>query len=319
VVSELLARGYGVRVFARNRAKARSLFPRESGGAANAGVSIVAGELTDAGALSELLSGASALINLIGIIREVRSEGQTFQRLHADAVKRLIEACNASGVRRFLQMSALGVKDVYVSEYQRTKFEGETHLRRSELDWTIFRPGMIHGVDGEFVKTVVQWCSGHHPPFVFLPYFTRGVEDTRVPLGGVSQVDPVIAPIYVGDVAKAFVSAIDRPQTHGEIYNLAGPQRMTWPAMLRTMRDAIPGANTNLQPFGIPGEVAALGAMGATLAHVGQFLPFDEGMARMGCEDSVATLDKVREDLGLVPVPFVSTFQSYAGQLGSHE
>ncbi len=168
------------------------------------------------------------------------------------------------------------------------------------------------------MHTAVQWCSGNHPPYLFLPYFTRGVEETRVPLGGVTQIDPVVAPVFVEDVARAFVSCLDRPESIGEIYNLTGPERLSWPAMLRTMRDSIPGANPRLQPFGLPGEIAALGAKAAAFAHVGQFLPFDEGMARMGSEDSVATLDKVQTDLGLSPRPFTETFRSYASALGGH-
>ncbi len=313
VVRELVSRGHSVRALARDRAKARAVLPRD-------GVSIVAGDITDPGAVADLLSGSSACINLIGIIRENRSAGQTFHKCHTESVRILADACATGGgaVTRFVQMSALGVKDVHVSEYQRTKFEGEQVLRRSSLDWTIFRPGLIHGVDGEFVHTAVQWCSGNHPPYLFLPYFTRGVEETRVPLGGVTQIDPVVAPIFVGDVARAFATCLDRPESIGEIYNLAGPERLSWPAMLRTMRDNIPGANTRLQPFGLPGEIAALGAKAAAFAHVGQFLPFDEGMARMGSEDSVATLDKVQTDLGLSPRPFTESFRSYASALGGH-
>jgi len=321
VVRELLARGFAVRVLARDRAKARNVLPRQ-------GVTIITGEVgtdhaqdnaqSDPSAITNFLTGAFACINLIGIIREDRSKGQTFQKCHTQAVKILSDACVAAGVTRFVQMSALGVKDVHVSEYQRTKFEGEAILKRSGLDWTIFRPSLIHGAEGEFVQTAIKWCSGNHPPFLFLPYFTRSVEETRVPLGGISQFDPVIAPIYVADVASAFVECLDRPQTFGEIYNLAGPERLTWPAMLRVMRDNIPGANTRLQPFGLPGDIAALGAKFAALAKVGQFLPFDEGMAKMGSEDSFATLDKVRTDIGLTPAPFTQTFKSYASALGDH-
>ena len=317
VVRELLSRGYAVRVLARDRAKAREVLPRQ-------GVTIITGEVggdstkSDPGAIADLLSGAFACINLIGIIREDRSKGQTFQKCHTQSVKILTEACIAAGITRFVQMSALGVQDVHVSEYQRTKFEGESILRRSGLDWTIFRPSLIHGADGEFVDTAKKWCSGNHPPFLFLPYFTRGVEETRVPLGGVTQFDPVVAPIFVADVARAFVECLERPQTFGEIYNLAGSERLTWPAMLRVMRDNIPGANTRLEPFGLPGDIAALGAKFATLAKVGQFLPFDEGMAKMGSQDSFATLDKLQTDIGFTPAPFTQTFKSYAGTLGDH-
>ena len=70
-----------------------------------------------------------------------------------------------------------------------------------------------------------------------MPYFTRGVEDTSVPLGPVKTIDPTVQPVAVEDVAKAFVSAIGNEKAYGETYNLVGPDRATWPQMLTWIRD----------------------------------------------------------------------------------
>ena len=107
--------------------------------------------------LDRLVSRADACVNLIGIIREA-SGRQTFHRLHTLTTRAVVEACEEGGVPRLLQMSALGVKANAPTEYQRTKYEGEEAVQLSRLDWTIFRPGLIHGSDGEFKKTVQSWC-----------------------------------------------------------------------------------------------------------------------------------------------------------------
>lgn len=305
VVRELLARGHGVRALVRDKDKAMRTLGEQPG------LKLIEGDVTDAARIDELLRGCSACIHLVGIIREVRRLGQTFQRMHVDATRVMVQACQRAGVTRYLHMSALGVRDVGVSAYQHTKFEAEQIVQRSELAWTIFRPGMIVGKGSMFVEMVDGWVKGHKPPFVFMPYFTRGVEDQRVPLGGENTVIPRIAPIAVEDVAMAFANAVHSPRTHGEIYNLVGSQTLSWPEMLTMMREMTPGA-LRVHPFGLPAEPLALGAQAAALVGLEGLLPFDAGMARMGGEDSVADLTKAREDLGVSPRGFGETFRALA-------
>ncbi len=306
VVRELLAKGYQVRALVRDRAKARRVLPES--------VACVTGDVLDAARVDELLAGAQACINLVGIIREVRTPGntQTFEGLHTRAPRLLVDRCQALGVRRFVHMSALGVRDVGVSEYQRTKWEGEAAVRVSTLDWTIFRPGLIHGAEGEFMRLAKTWCTGHEAPWFFIPYFAREVEDLRVPLGSVTLTAPRVQPVAVQDVAVAFVRCLGTPATIGEIYNLVGPETLTWPELLGEVRDHVHGANRDLEPVGIPASAAAWGAKAASAVGLGALLPFDEGMARMGAEDSTASLDKVKTDLALNPAPFRAAFREYA-------
>jgi NADH dehydrogenase len=289
----------------RDTAKARAVLP------SSPKLSLVVGEVANQDVAGELVAGCQAAINLVGIIREVRRLGQTFQRLHTDAARVLVQACEHNNVRRYVQMSALGVRSDFCCEYQRTKWEAETAVRRSNLDWTIMRPGLIHGKDSEFVKMAYEWMKGEKPPFIFLPYFTGGDDDTRVPLGGTNERDPRIAPITVEDVATAFVSSLTNPRTIGETYNLCGSEILTWPQMLRFMRDNTPGA-LPLHPFGAPSEPNAWIAAVAGFVGLGNFLPFDVGMAKMAAEDSVADMTKATEDLGIAWKGFRSTYPAYA-------
>jgi len=311
IVRALLAKGYAVRVLARERAKARRVLPDDHR------LTIIQGSIDDHARVDETLGGAQACINLLGILREVRSpeNTQTFQKLHTQATRHLVARSEALGITRFVQMSALGVRDTGVSEYQRSKWEAEQAVRFSGLRWTILRPGLIHGPGSEFARLAKTWCTGHHAPWFFLPYFCREVEDKRVPLGPVSHVDPVVAPIAVEDVAEAFVGCLENAASVGETYHLTGPETLTWPEMLRHMRDNFHGSNFELEPHAIPGNIAAMIAKGASLAGLGGLLPFDEGMARMGAEDSVSEHHKVRHDLGLNTRPFRPSFAAYAPQI----
>jgi len=315
VVRELSGRGYAVRGLVRDIGDAREAF-----GTTPANVELVAGDICDDAVLGRLVKGAGACIHLVGIIREVRGKDrpQTFERMHISGTRHVVDACRSAGVKRYLHMSALGSSADGRAEYQRTKWEAERYVRRAlgegeALDWTIFRPSLIHGPDGEFVQLIADMVSGEVPPFFFLPYFGRMRVDHRVPAGTIDWVPPKIQPVAVEDVALAFAEALTREESIGEIYNLVGPDLMTWPQMLEFFRDTLPGANRRLQPFYVPSEHAAAIATVAKTLGLGSLLPFDRGQALMGAEDSTGELSKARTHLGLVPRGFRETVRTYAG------
>ncbi|MDX2119225.1 MAG: NAD(P)H-binding protein [Planctomycetota bacterium] len=310
IVRELLSRGHRVKAHCLDAAFARRVLPK----ADPTRLTILEGDALVEGELTQAAEGCTAIIHLIGILRE-KSGGVTFQRLHVEATRHALAAAKARGITRFLHMSALNVSEAGVCDYQRTKWQAEELVRASGVQWTIFRPSLIHGPQGEFMQIAKGWVSGQEQPWIFIPYFTHGVEDKRVPLGGVNPHDPFVQPVYVEDVATAFVNALVRPSAIGETYNLAGAEKLSWPQLLRYMRDHLPGGNRHLHTFGIPGALAAIQAKIAGFVGLGALLPFDEGMALMGAQDSVAETHKVREHLGLEPRPFRSTFRTYADQV----
>ena len=306
VVRALLERGWNVRALGHSRDSAAELRGRD-------GVTVVMGDVNDAQAMAELTRGCDAMIHLVGIIRE--SKGKRFEDLHVNATRSAIAACRRNGVARYLHMSALGVSDESRTEYQRTKFKAEQEVRASELDWTIFRPSLIHGPGGEFTQMMAQWSRGEIAPWVGIPYFRRPETEQRVPFGGVNYIDPLVQPIVVTDVANYFADALDRPQTIGEIFNLVGPERLTWPAMLEYVHDHVPHAKKGLKPLWAPSDIVSMKAKAAQFVGLGSLLPFDEGMAIMGAEDSTSSLERVEAYFDREPMPFTDSFSVYAGKL----
>ncbi len=304
IIRELLGRGHAVRALARA--------PETAGLGAN--VTLVQGGFSDEIALQELVRGCDACIHLIGIIREA-SDGQTFERVHVGATRNILKACEAQRVSRYLHMSAMGARPDGKAAYQRTKFEGERLVQASGLDWTIFRPGLIHGPGGEFIQMVQAMASGEMPPYLFMPYFVRATMDTSVPLGAISWESASVAPVFVENVARAFAEAIERDDTAHEIYNLAGDDEMTWPELYRVLRDELPGTNKKMQPWHVPGLHARAIAHAATAVGLGALLPFDAGQAHMAEQDSTADLSKARAHLGFDPSPFRETVRDYASRV----
>ena len=77
---------------------------------------------------------------VICIIMEKPSQGITFERIHFEGTKNVVDAAVRNGVRRYVHMSALGVRPDAISAYHRTKYLAEQYVRASGLDWTIVRP-----------------------------------------------------------------------------------------------------------------------------------------------------------------------------------
>ena len=315
LVRALLDRGHSVVALARDEKKAREALPKEA--LASGRVRVVEGDVLGEGVAERLVERADSCCHLIGIIREAGGR-QTFERMHVGATRRMVEACEgrakaAGGSFRYVQMSALGVGPEGKAAYQRTKFEGEQAVRASTLAWTIMRPSLIHGPDGEFIQMAKAWAQGRAAPWAFLPVFVRpkvgGKHAGPVPL----EIESAwVAPVYVEDVCGAFCEALERPAAVGEVYHLVGTERLRMSEMLLKVRDVAPLGKRSMRVLPIPAGVAALKAKAAGLVGMGRLLPFDEGMARMAAEDSLAPLHKARAQLGFAPRAFSPALEAYA-------
>lgn len=303
ITAELLARGYAIRALVRDHAKARQTLGHSPQ------LDLINGDILSESDCRALTTGADACIHLVGIIRAKGSA--TFERVHTAATRNIVHACQAAGATRYIHMSALGASPLSPAEYARTKFDAERVVRSSTLNWTIFRPGLIHGPDGEFTQLAVKWARGTTPPHFFLPYFTRSVTDEA----GRHTETPTVQPVFVDDVARAFADSLETDTTVGEIINLAGAQTLSFPDMLRAFRDAAPNTGAKLEAIGIPSEIAAMKAKMAAMVGMGALLPFDEGMAIMGAQDATADLTKANHQLHFQPAGFTESLAGYAAAL----
>ena len=327
VVGEMVARGWRVRAQGHDLKHLKDIDRRVAEIAAELAttrglpggghVDWFAGDVCDAAALDQLCKGADAVVHLVGIIREVRggSKPQTFERMHHKATQAAIDAAKRAGIKRYAQMSALGVGAEGRSQYQKTKWAAEQAVRRSGLDWTIFRPALIHGQDSEFIAMLTEIASSEKAPYFFIPYFVRAEEDRRVPMRFGDWEPAKVQPVAIEDVAYAFAESLVRPDTIGEVYNLTGSEVLDWRTLSETIRDVMPGTNKKISTWFVPGEHAAMAAKAAAAVGLGSLLPFDEGQALMAIEDSTADWTKAKNDLGLTPRGFTESLRGYAARV----
>lgn len=288
VLTHLLARGFRVRALVRDPSMLGHSDPR---------VEPVRGDLFDDAALSELLRGADAVVHLVGIITENPRDGVTFERIHTEGTRRLLAAAKRGGVGRWVHMSALGARPNAPSRYHLTKWEAEELVRHSGMTWTIFRPSIIHGPDGEFMQMIKGFWTNLMPPFV--PYFGAGLTGG----GGAGRLQPV----WVEDVARCFAGSIDNPRTYGETYNLGGPDAFTWPELYAAVKSHLPRARNK--------SIRAVPVWYAKLIADLPGVPFNRDQVLMSQEDSVCDIHKVQSHLGLELAAFETTVADYAPKM----
>lgn len=205
LVARLANEGWRIRVPTRRLSRACPLMPLPT-------VEISEADIHDPRELALLTRSCSAVINLVGVLHSRAGDpwGPAFEKAHVALVRAVIEACRSQGVSRLLHMSALGAAgaDPLPSMYLRSKAQGEQLVAASGLRWTVFRPSVVFGPDDRFLNL-----------FEALQHLT--------PVVPLARARTRFQPVYVGDVAQAFATALVRPETIGRAYELAGPEVFT--------------------------------------------------------------------------------------------
>jgi NADH dehydrogenase len=208
LVARLARDGYRVRVLTRRADRHRELRVLPT-------VEIVEANVYNEEVLAKhfgaFLGRRGAVINLVGILNETRRPGSRFRDAHVDLPQSIVDICRQTGVRRLLHMSALKADAQRgPSDYLRTKGRGEAIVLGADgLDTTVFQPSVMFGADDAFFNRFARLLA--LSPGVFPLACARAR----------------FAPVYVGDVAAAFVQALDDPRTHGQSYPLCGPRSYT--------------------------------------------------------------------------------------------
>ena len=291
IVAQLVASGHRVIVPTRraDRAKHLSVLPT---------VEVAQADIHNDAALAALMQRADAVINLVGILHSRpaiggAAYGPDFARAHVDLPKRIAALCIANDVSRCLHMSALGADVNGPSMYLRSKAAGESEaLSHPQIATTIFRPSVIFGEGDAFLNLFAQLQR-------WFPV---------LPLGGA---DARFQPIYVEDVARAFVNALGNQNTFGKTYELAGPKVYS---LCELVQLAGQYAGHARPVIGLPAGLARLQAFFLELAPGGPIMSRDnlDSMKK----DNVAN-GPIAPELGIVPEPLEAIASQYLGEPGA--
>jgi uncharacterized protein YbjT (DUF2867 family) len=222
LAARLAADGHSVKVLTRDRNGNRDLLVLPT-------VRLVRADVHDPATLEREFDGCDVVVNLVGILNERspgRGSGAEFRRVHTELPMKVVRACRATGVRRYLHMSGLKADSQRgPSHYLRSKGEAEDFIRREcaggSPEFVIFQPSVVFGPGDEFVNkfaAVLALVPG------VMPLACAGAR---------------FAPVYVGDVVEAFARSVDDRAVAGKTFQLCGPDVLTLGGIVRETAAAL--------------------------------------------------------------------------------
>jgi NADH dehydrogenase len=229
VVHALRAHGRDVRALVRS--------PQRGAKLAGFGAEVVAGDVTDPASLRAALEGCTHVVHLVAIIK---GRPQEFERVMAQGTRDLVAAAKASGVQRFVLMSALGTSEQTkdVTPYFNAKWTMERTVVESGLEYVVFRPSFVFGRGGA------------------LPTFVKQVRYSPV-VTVIGSGKQQIQPIFVDDVGEYFARSVDSPAAANRIFEIGGPDVVTWDGLYLTIAKVL-GKRRRLAH--VPSSLARTGA-----------------------------------------------------------
>jgi NADH dehydrogenase len=169
------------------------------------GLTVIEANVHQEADLARLMPGHDAVVNLVAVLH---GNEDRFESVHVDLPGKITSAMKKAGLQRLVHISALGADPQGPSMYQRSKARGETMLHNAGLQLTVLRPSVIFGAEDKFLNLFADLQA-------VAPFMPLAGSGTR------------FAPVWVGDVARAVVVCLQKPDTVGQTYELCGPDVMT--------------------------------------------------------------------------------------------
>jgi NADH dehydrogenase len=289
LIGRLAKQGWVVRVAVRHPARAGFLKPLGDVGQ----ITPIRAPLQDQLAVEAAVQGASAVVNLVGVLYE--RGAQTFAAVHARGAQTVAAAAKAAGAGHLAQISAIGADVHAEADYARSKGAGEAAVKTVFPDATILRPSIVFGPEDDFFNRFAAMAR-------LAP---------ALPLigGGGTRFQPV----YVGDVAAAIAAVIDGAEAKGQCYELGGPRIYTFAELMALMLREIHRQRL-LVP--VPFALAEIMARPLELLPVP---PLTRDQVRLLRRDNVvAAKARTLADLGITPTSVEVILPTYLDRYRPH-
>ncbi len=216
-VRRLIELGKPVRAMVRNMEKTRKRLS-DLGNK----VEIVTGDVSDREGLKNVMNGVTTVIHTVAIALE--QGGQTYEEVNFQGTINIVDAAEASGVRRFIHMSQNGSNSQSPYRFLKSKGRAQEYVAASKLAWTAMRPSAIFGPQDEFFNSLARLMQV--TPLLF-PMIG----------GGKAQFQPV----SVYDVVEAIVRSLDDDGTFHKELGLGGPEVLTLEEIEKRISEVVAG------------------------------------------------------------------------------
>ncbi len=287
VVRVLAKQGWRIRVAVRRPHLAQRLRPMGDVGQ----IQLQATNVLDTDSVGRALDGADACVNLVGLLYQTAN--RRFRRVHIEGARNVAEAAAARGVKRMVQMSALGAHPDAASEYASSKGEAEVAVRKHVPSAVVIRPSIVFGSEDRFFNRFASMAtSGPVLPLI-------GGGKTR------------FQPVFVGDVASAVATALSDPAAAGADFDLGGPEVFSFRQLMQMVcRETGHGRLLVPVPWSIAGLIGTAGDVGAFVTGIEPPVTSDQVLL-LQSDNVVASGAKGLEALGITPTSVEAILPTY--------
>ncbi len=210
LVRQLAKQGWRVRVAVRRPDVVGYLQPMGNVGQ----IKPIFANVRSADSVRAAVANADAVVNLVGILAE-RGK-QSFDAVQAEGAQNIADAVRQAGIARFVHMSAIGAHEASPSRYAQSKAKGEAAALGAVDSAVVLRPSLVFGPEDQLFNRFATMAK-------FSPFLPVVGAETR------------FQPVYVGDVAAFAAAAVNGEVAGGRVYELGGPDIVTFRALLEIM------------------------------------------------------------------------------------
>ncbi len=212
IIRQLTKAGFAIRIPTRNRERIKTNL------IVHPAVDVIEADVMDQSSLDNAIRGCDAVVNLVGILHQTKSN--SFNKVHLDLPKKILKACIKNNINRIIHISAIGATKDSVSEYLRSKWEGEQQIRlesgKNNIRSTIIRPSIVFGRGDSFISL-----------FVFIV--------KTFPVIPLIKPNAKFQPIFVQDLAKIVLKSLASTKTFHQTLEVGGPKVYTFKELLETI------------------------------------------------------------------------------------
>ena len=256
------------------------------------------GDIGSRSALAATLQDCRAAIYCIGILREDRKKGSSFEALQYEGVVHAVDAARVAGVEHFVLISANGAERRN-TPYLDTKYRAEQYLASAGLEYTVFRPSVMFGDPRGRTEFATQLYRQMIKPPLPGAAFQRGWLPSSGPV--------MLSPLHVTDLVDAIVASIDTPALRNSVCEMGGGEMLSWRTILQRIATAV-ARKKILLPVPIPAMRIA-----ASLFQWLPIFPVTSDQLKMLQDGNTAPPTDLARLIGRDPRPFSPTELEYLG------
>ena len=171
--------------------------------------------------VEKCLEGIDIVFNLVALspLYQPRGGNKKHDEIHRMGTENIVRAAEKCGVKKMIHMSAVGANSNAETAYLRAKGDAEKIVKKSSLEWCIFRPSVVFGEGGEFISFIKRIA----PPYI-----------TPLPGGGKMRFDP----IWVKDLVDIIANFAGTDFESGHIFEIGGAEVMSMAEITKTIHSA---------------------------------------------------------------------------------